>query len=219
MLGVARRPQPALGGSLTRPRPMMPVLFSHLGRSLMRTSILDTGADDTVLPDWIASALGVQLAGAEERQIGLAGRTPLRCRYASLEIEISDGATETYRWTAIVGFVDGAPLPRPLLGHAGSLQYFDVEFRGADLEFVILPNHTAGACVLVPGRQRSAAADRADRSDELRRRRGRSGSAPSRAAALRRTAVEEAWTIDADDPMGLEATFQRKPSPPRCRRA
>ena len=30
MVGVARRPQPALGGSLARPRPMMPVQFSQL---------------------------------------------------------------------------------------------------------------------------------------------------------------------------------------------
>ena len=31
MMGTAHRPQPALGGSLLRPRPMMPVQFSGSG--------------------------------------------------------------------------------------------------------------------------------------------------------------------------------------------
>ncbi|MFI5455681.1 MAG: hypothetical protein ACHRXM_09545 [Isosphaerales bacterium] len=142
MVGVTRRPQPALGGSLVRPRPMMPVRFAGSGGSLTRTSVLDTGADDTVLPDWIATALGLDLTGVEERPIGLAGRTPLRCRYAPVEIQMSDGIRETYRWTAIVGFVDAATLPRPLLGHAGCLQYFDAEFRGADLDVLLIPNRS-----------------------------------------------------------------------------
>jgi hypothetical protein len=142
MMGVARRPQPALGGSLVRPRPMMPVQFARHGGSVTRTGVLDTGADDTVLPDWIAAAIGLDLTGVEERPIGLAGRTPLRCRYAPVEIQISDGVRETHRWTAVLGFVDAATLPRPLLGHAGFLQYFDAEFRGADLEVVLIPNRS-----------------------------------------------------------------------------
>jgi hypothetical protein len=121
---------------------MMPVQFTLPGGHVTRTSILDTGADDTVLPDWIAAALALDLTGLEERPIGLAGRAPLSCRYAPLEIEISDGVRETYRWTAVVGFVPAASLTRPLLGHAGFLQYFDAEFRGADLEVVLLPNRS-----------------------------------------------------------------------------
>jgi hypothetical protein len=121
---------------------MMPVLFAHHSGSVSRTSVFDTGADDTVVPDWIATAIGFDLTGVEERPIGLAGRTPLRCRYAPLEIQISDGAGETYRWTAIVGFVDAKALPRPLLGHAGFLQHFDAKFLGADLEVILLPNRS-----------------------------------------------------------------------------
>ncbi len=105
MIGVAHRPQPALGGSMVRPRPMMPVRFTQAGGAVTRSSVLDTGADDTVVPDWIAAALGLDLSGADERPIGLAGRKPLRCRYAPVEIQISDGLRETYRWTAVVGFV------------------------------------------------------------------------------------------------------------------
>jgi hypothetical protein len=76
------------------------------------------------------------------RPIGLAGRTPLRCHYAPVEIQISDGVSETYRWTAVVGFVDAAVLSRPLLGHASFLEYFDAEFRGADLEVRLVPNRS-----------------------------------------------------------------------------
>lgn len=97
MMGVARRPQPALGGSLVRPRPMMPVQFAQRGGAVRRTCVLDNGADHTVLPDWIAAAIGLDLAGSEERPIELAGRAPQRCRYAPVEIEISDGVHETYR--------------------------------------------------------------------------------------------------------------------------
>jgi len=121
---------------------MMPVQFGGFGGAVTRTSVLDTGADDTVLPDWIAAALALDLTGVEERPIGLAGRKPLRCRYAPVEIQISDGIRETYRWTAIVGFVAAAMLPRPLLGHAGCLQYFDAEFRGADLDVLRIPNRS-----------------------------------------------------------------------------
>jgi predicted aspartyl protease len=142
MIGLAHRPQPSLGGSLVRPRPMMPVVFAHGGGSVTRTSVLDTGADDTVVPDWIAAAIGLDLTGVEDRPIGLAGRAPMRCRYASVTIQISDGATETYLWSAVVGFVDATALPRPLLGYAGFLQYFDAEFRGADTEVTLLPNRT-----------------------------------------------------------------------------
>jgi hypothetical protein len=74
MVGMARRPQPALGGSMMRPRPMMPVRFCCQGASVTRTGIPDTGADDTVLPDWIAAAVGLNLSGVEECPIGLAGR-------------------------------------------------------------------------------------------------------------------------------------------------
>jgi hypothetical protein len=119
---------------------MMPVQFTRPSGTVTCTSALDTGADDTVLPDWIAAAIGLDLTGTEERSIGLAGRTPLRCRYAPVEIQISDGLSETYRWSSVVGFVDANMLPRPLLGHAGFLQYFDAEFRGVDLEVRLTPN-------------------------------------------------------------------------------
>jgi hypothetical protein len=46
--------------------------------------------------------------------------------------------SETYVWTAVVGFVPG-PLHYNLLGHAGFLQYFSADFDGAALEATLLP--------------------------------------------------------------------------------
>ena len=140
VVGIAPNPQPSLGGSVFRHRPMMPVEFGGAAAALTRTGILDTGADDTVLPDWIASAIGVDLDGAEERKLALPGGAVVRCRYASVSLGITDGVRETYRWTAVVCFVPS--LPRPVLGHAGFLQFFDVEFRGADREVILTPNRS-----------------------------------------------------------------------------
>ena len=70
----------------------------------------------------------------------MAGRPkPIRCRYAPVQLQITDGIGETYQWTAVVGFVAGR-LHYNLLGHAGFLQFFDVTFRGApDNEAILTP--------------------------------------------------------------------------------
>jgi len=44
-------------------------------------------------------------------------------------------------WTAVVGFV-AIRLNYNLLGHAGFLQYFDTEFRGADRMVVLTLNRS-----------------------------------------------------------------------------
>src|SRR5262245_60674764 len=62
--------------------------------------------------------------------------------YAQVEIQICDGVHEAYCWTAVFGFLDTVALPRPLLGYSGFLQYFDAEFRGADLEVLLIPNRS-----------------------------------------------------------------------------
>src|SRR5947207_566460 len=108
--------------------------------SLLRAGLLDTGADETVFQESLAKDIGLDLTGAEERQIGLVGRpAPVRCRYAAVQLQITDGRRETYEWTAVVGFV-ATRLNYDLLGHGGFLQFFDVEFRGADHEVVLIPN-------------------------------------------------------------------------------
>jgi hypothetical protein len=88
-----------------------------------------------------------------ERQVDLVGRpAPVRCRYTSVQLQISDGLRETYEWTAVVGFAS-TPLRYGILGQAGFLEFFHVEFRGADREVVLIPNrYFPGTQVPMPPR-------------------------------------------------------------------
>ena len=96
---------------------------------MVRDGLLDTGADETVLEEWMAGYLGIDLNGAPEQPVNLIGRPGMiACRYAMVELLITD-AQETYRWSALVGFVP-LKLHYQLLGYAGCLQFFDAEFRG-----------------------------------------------------------------------------------------
>jgi hypothetical protein len=102
--------------------------------------LFDTGSDDTVFEESVALSIGIDLDQATERQIGLVGRTqPVRCRYAQVELCLTDGISETYVWSAVVGFV-ATKLRYALLGYAGFLQFFDVEFRGGHREVMLRPN-------------------------------------------------------------------------------
>ncbi len=80
LVGRARTPQPSLGGSLLRPRPILAVRVIGPRSSLLRDGLLETGADDTVFPDWVATLVGLDPAKAEARDIGLAGRKPVTYR-------------------------------------------------------------------------------------------------------------------------------------------
>ena len=140
LVAQARSPLPSLGGSLLRPRPVLAVRISGPARSLLLDGLLDTGSDDTVFEEWVAAAVGVDFSHAPERLVGLVGRSNLvRCRYAPVELRITDGIHETYQWTTLVGFV-ATHLRYSLLGHASCLQFFDTTFRGADQEVVLTPN-------------------------------------------------------------------------------
>lgn len=144
--GTSPVPLPSLGGGRQRHRPLLAVRVMGPAHSLIRDALLDTGADDTVFPDGIAAAVGVDLATAPQLNINLAGRGPVRCRYAQVTLRITDGARETYEWTATVGFVP-VSLKHPLLGHAGFLDFFNADFRGSDREVILTAN------LLFPGRR------------------------------------------------------------------
>jgi hypothetical protein len=138
----AKSPLPSLGGSYIRPRPVVAVRLTGPQSSVLLDGLLDTGSDETVFEDWTATAIGLDLTQAEERRVGLVGRTKLlRCRYASVTLRITDGIRETYEWSAVVGFVQ-TRLRYPLLGHAGFLQFFNSAFQGADRQVVVIPNRS-----------------------------------------------------------------------------
>jgi hypothetical protein len=103
-------------------------------------AILDTGADETVFPEDVAARIGIDLTGAEERQVDLVGRpTPVRCRYEPVALQITDGSHWTYEGKAVVAFA-AARLHYSLLGHGGCLQFFNADFRGAAHEVILIPN-------------------------------------------------------------------------------
>ena len=140
LVARAKSPLPSLRGSVLRARPVLAVRIGGPVRSLLLDGLLDTGSDDTVFEQRVATAIGVDLTGAEERQVGLVGRTSLVvCRYAPVELQITDGLGETYQWTATVAFA-ATGLRYSLLGYASCLQFFDAEFRGADQHVVLTPN-------------------------------------------------------------------------------
>ena len=131
-----QRPIPSLGGGHVRHRPVVAVMLTGTATPQLRDGLLDTGADDTVFSDAVAAALGVDLSQGEQRSISLAGRPqPLLCRYAAVQLRISDGV-ETFEWPATVGFV-AARLQYALLGQAGFLQFFSADFDG-EAQFVTL---------------------------------------------------------------------------------
>jgi len=137
-----RLPVPSLGGISIRYRPVLAVRLTGPQDTTLVDGLLDTGADDTVFEEWHATYMGIDVRQAPERQVALAGRPqPVRCRYAPVQLRITDGIQETYEWTAVVGFVAGR-LHYSLLGQAGFLQYFRADFDGEGREVVLTPKPT-----------------------------------------------------------------------------
>jgi hypothetical protein len=140
--GRAHLPQPSLGGGVLRYRPILAVRITGPTGWVLLDGVLDTGADDVIFPDTVAPHLGLDLSQAERRDVGLVGRKAVACDYAPVELLITDGISETYRWTAVLGFVASTLLTRPLLGYASFLQYFDAEFRGDDRAVILTRNRS-----------------------------------------------------------------------------
>lgn len=147
------RPIPSLSGRLFHYRPVISVRVTGPIVNFAFDGLLDTGADATTFHDSVATRVGIDLTGAEERDIEVVGRhAPIRCRYATVKLLITDGLRETYEWTAVVGFT-ASRLQYNLLGHGGFLEFFDAEFRGADREVVLIPNAAfPGTQVAMPPR-------------------------------------------------------------------
>jgi hypothetical protein len=69
--------------------------------------------------------------------------------WAPVTLLLSDGY-ETCEWDAIVGF-SATPMRWTLLGHAGFLEFFDVQLLGSRRETIIVPNTAfAGQHFTVP---------------------------------------------------------------------
>ena len=132
-------PVPSLGGALARYRPIVPVRVFGLLGSRIYDGCLDCASDDTIFPLSLARKLGIDLTGAPQGAAHPVGGMIVPYSYAVVTLRLSDGI-ETYEWQATVGFVD-LPLRWALLGHAGFLDFFDTELRGARREAIMSPNN------------------------------------------------------------------------------
>jgi hypothetical protein len=131
---------PSLGGSFTRPRPVIAVRVTGPTGSHLIDGLLDTGSDETVFEDWLAGLLGIDLSHCVSRDVGLVGRVqPVRVRYTLLNLRVTDGMHEVCDWTALIGFTANR-LRYPLFGYAGFLQFFNTDFHGDDCQVFLTAN-------------------------------------------------------------------------------
>ena len=135
-----RRPITSLGGISTRHRPLIPIPIVGPSGSRTLDASIDSGSDDTLFPEYLASRLGIDLSVAPEGLSSAIGAAAVSYRYALVTLRLCDGYEE-FIWDSIVGFV-AAPMRWAVLGHAGVLQFLDVQLLGARLETILTPNST-----------------------------------------------------------------------------
>jgi hypothetical protein len=123
---------------MLRYRPIIPIRVIGPSGSRLVDGCLDCGSDDTIFPLSLARKLAIDLIGAPQGLAHPVGGAVVPYWYAVVVLRMSDGL-ETCEWNAMVGFVD-LPLRWALLGHAGFLDFFNTDLRGAKREVCITPN-------------------------------------------------------------------------------
>lgn len=137
-LAPKNQPVVSLDGRFARPRPLIDIAVLGPSGSVVRPALLDTGSDDTVFSERTAAMIGVDLANAPTGPgIGF-GSAVLSVRYSRVTLRIA-AQSERREWTAWVGFT-ASPMPYPVLGFAGFLQFFDAHFRGGLEEVELAAN-------------------------------------------------------------------------------
>jgi hypothetical protein len=125
-------------GATVRYRPIVPI---HILAPMMVPPVdacIDSAADDTVFPPHLASRLGLNLSTTPTGQAHPIGGPAVNVHFAQVTLLLSDGY-ETCEWDAVVGF-STVPMRWALLGHAGFLEFFDVQLLGARREVLLVPN-------------------------------------------------------------------------------
>lgn len=121
-----------------RYRPVLAVRLIGPLSSRPYDGCIDTASDDTIFPRSLAQALGIDLTGAPQGPARPASGVVISYLYARVTRRVTDGLEEC-AWEATVGFAD-LRLRWALLGHAGFLEFFDTDLRGARREVILAPN-------------------------------------------------------------------------------
>jgi len=100
-------PAIALGGALTRDKPVIPVTVIGPTNSYLVWGLLDPGSDDTVFDEDLAELLGIDLDNAPFADLIGVGGSAIRVRYAPVTFRLWS-PHERREWSALVGFPEGS---------------------------------------------------------------------------------------------------------------
>jgi len=128
----------ALPGIRVRHRPIVPIRVLAPVLLPPFDACIDCASDDTVFPPQWAARLGVNTAAAPKGRAAVVGGAIVNVSYAPVTLLLSDGY-ESCQWDTVLAF-SAVPMRWALLGHAGFLDFFDVQLLGARREVIINPN-------------------------------------------------------------------------------
>lgn len=114
---------PGEGSTLTRP--VVPVQVEDL-EDAPQLCLVDTGATTNRFGLWLATATGIELAGAPESNV-VVGGVRTRARHARAQLTVAG-----VRYDAPVTFCDPWPFAFNLLGQEGFLRFFRLEVCAAE---------------------------------------------------------------------------------------
>lgn len=114
-------------------RPFLDVL---IGPSHFRaTALVDSGAVNGLFHPEVAEMGGIDLAHAEERELGVGpGKAPVPALFVTVQMEAAD-----HTWEAEIGFTTSIGLDWGLLGQSALFRWFTISFRTYDDEYEIVP--------------------------------------------------------------------------------
>lgn len=115
-------------------RPMVPLRVVSGLRDTAIVGLVDTGADETVLPDFLVSALGVEV-GRTGTFRGVGGHT-VPGTFGEVTLELRQGR-QSRRWETTVAFISGPIVA--ILGRHGFLEHFRATFDDRKRELTVAP--------------------------------------------------------------------------------
>jgi hypothetical protein len=118
------------------PRPVVPVQVEDLAEA-PQLCLIDTGSTASRFGAWLADAVGIDLAGAPETDIALAGGVT-RARHVRCDLTIAGR-----RYDAPVSFCEPWPFAFHLLGQEGILRFFRMTICAAEYWLELEPEEEA----------------------------------------------------------------------------